>query len=284
MAERYHYLISGLPDLYAADQSAERDLTTIQNDILELLSSEDARQFSYLLYRNDNKNLLRLIRDRQGIQDDSEISFYRPSAFSHQDLEEGILGLLELPVYMQQFIEEIDLQKPLTLQTENQLIGQYYEAAISDTGAFLSGYFSFKRDIKNIISAINGRRDGRDLHSILVGDTDLNRQLATSNLPDFGLGGLYPFIQEFRELIEQRLLDKLERKIDSLILDYLEQESSGHEFDEIAVFAYFLELSLAHRWLDRTKEAGRERLREIVKKVLSNSILPEQVRADELAL
>ena len=70
----------------------------------------------------------------------------------------------------------------------------------------------------------------------------------------------------------------------SLILDYIETHSEGHIFDEVAVFAYFLELSLSHRWLDRSAEEGRERLKEIVRKVLSNSVLPEQVSAEELAL
>ncbi|HBS05544.1 MAG TPA: hypothetical protein DEA96_11295 [Leptospiraceae bacterium] len=284
MSERYHYLISGLPDLYTADQGAERELDRIQSEILELLEGDDARQFQYLLYRNDNKNLLRLIRDRQGIQDDSQITFHRPAAFSHQDLEEGILGLLELPEYMQLYLEEMDLQKHLTLFSENRLIELYYEEAISNTGPFLSGYFSHKRDVKNIISAINARRDGMELANVVVGDTDLNRQLIQSNLPDFGLSQLYPFITEVRELIEQRQLNDLERRIDSLILDYIQENSMGHEFDEVAVFAYFLELSLASRWLDRSVDLGRDRLREIVKKVLSNSALPEQVRADELAL
>ncbi len=284
MSESYHYLISGLPDLYSADQSAERDLERIQAEILELLQPDDRSEFQYLLLRNDNKNLLRLIRDRQGIPDDSHISFHRPAAFSHQDLEEGILGLFELPEYMQLFLEETDLQKPLTLQGENRLIELYYEEAIENTGPFLSGFFSHKRDLKNIISAINARRDGMDLVSVLVGDTDLNRELVQSNLPDFGLSRVYPFIAEIRELIEQRQLNELEKRIDALILDYVAENSIGHEFDGVGVFAYFLELSLASRWVDRSVDLGRERLREIVKKVLSNSVLPEQVRADELAL
>ncbi|MCB1138147.1 MAG: DUF2764 family protein [Leptospiraceae bacterium] len=284
MAERYHYLISGLPELFTPEQSAERNMAGIQAEILELLSPDDASQFHYLLYRNDNKNLLRLIRDRQGVQDDSNISFFRPAAFSHQDLEEGILGIFELPQYMQTFLEETDLQKPLSLRTENRLIELYFDEAIESTGPFLSGYFSHKRDIKNILSAINARREGKEIHEVLVGDTDLNRQIATSNLPDLGLSGAYPFIPEMRELLDDRRLNELERKVDRLILDYIHENSEGHIFDEVAVFAYFLELSLAQRWLDRSADEGRDRLRDIVKKVLSNSALPEQVSAEELAL
>lgn len=284
MAERYHYLISGLPELFTSEQTAERDMARIQAEILELLEPDDAEQFRYLLYRNDNKNLLRLIRDRHGIKDESNISFYRPAAFSHQDLEEGILGIFDLPDYMQTFLEDVDTSKPLTHKTENRLIELYYEEAIEHSGDFLSEYFSYKRDIKNILSAINAKRDGVEVEEVLVGDTDLNRQLAGSNLPDFGLSSIYPFIQEVRELLDLRRLSDLERKVDSLILDFLEERSEGHIFDEVAVFSYFLELSLAARWLDRSKEEGRDRLRDIVRKVLSNSALPEQVRADELAL
>lgn len=270
--------------MFSPDQAAQRDLQRIQSEILELLEPEDRARFNYLLYRNDNKNLLRLIRDRQGIQDDSNISFHRPAAFTHQDLEEGILGIFELPDYMREFLEETDIQKPLTLETENRLIELYYQEAIANSGEFLSGYFEHKRDIKNIVIAINAKRDGKDVSQVLVGDTDLNRQIAVSNQADFGLSRIYPFIPEIRELIEHRHLNDLEKKIDSLILDYIETHSEGHIFDEVAVFAYFLELSLSHRWLDRSAEEGRERLKEIVRKVLSNSVLPEQVSAEELAL
>ena len=284
MAERYHYLIGGLPELFTTEQTAEQNLDSIQEDILELLHPTDREQFLYLLYRNDNKNLLRLIRDRQGIHDDSTISFHRPAAFTHQELEEGLIGIFPLADYMIQFLEEIDIDRPLSLASENRLIELYFDEAIERCDPFLSDYFAYKRDIKNILSAINARRDGKEVGEVLIGQTDLSHTLATSNQPDFGIAQSYPFVSRVREMLDQRQLTELERQVDGLLLDHIAETSEGHIFDEITVFAYFIELSLAARWLHRSASEGREKLRDILRKVLSNSALPQQVRADELAL
>ncbi|MCB1168209.1 MAG: DUF2764 family protein, partial [Leptospiraceae bacterium] len=168
MAERYHYLIGGLPELFTTEQTAEQNLDSIQEDILELFHFTDREQFLYLLYRNDNKNLLRLIRDRQGIHDDSTISFHRPAAFTHQELEEGLIGIFPLADYMIQFLEEIDIDRPLSLASENRLIELYFDEAIERCDPFLSDYFAYKRDIKNILSAINARRDGKEVGEVLI--------------------------------------------------------------------------------------------------------------------
>ena len=139
--------------------------------------------------------------------------------FGHEELQQPNINT----PYMREFLEETDIQKPLTLETENRLIELYYQEAIANSGEFLSGYFEHKRDIKNIVIAINAKRDGKDVSQVLVGDTDLNRQIAVSNQADFGLSRIYPFIPEIRELIEHRHLNDLEKKIDSLILDYIEE-------------------------------------------------------------
>ncbi|MCB1165010.1 MAG: DUF2764 family protein, partial [Leptospiraceae bacterium] len=100
----------------------------------------------------------------------------------------------------------------------------------------------------------------------------------------FGIAQSYPFVSRVREMLDQRQLTELERQVDGLLLDHIAETSEGHIFDEITVFAYFIELSLAARWLHRSASEGREKLRDILRKVLSNSALPQQVRADELAL
>ena len=54
----YYYLISGLPEVKLSDAKAKYDINEITQSILSSLSAKDAKLFGYLIYQNDNKNLV----------------------------------------------------------------------------------------------------------------------------------------------------------------------------------------------------------------------------------
>lgn len=82
----YHFLVNALPDL--TDRATER-LAEIRSLIEANLEGEAEQAFYYLLYRNDNKNLLKLMRKRDGILPaPTAMHFYEPAVFSFEDLED----------------------------------------------------------------------------------------------------------------------------------------------------------------------------------------------------
>ena len=280
---QYYYLKSGLPVLGTAGLSAEANLDSIRVFIESNLSPGDQAHFRYLLYRNDNKNLLRLMRAHDGVEESSHLTFNEPAVFAHQELESGFSGISELPEYMKVFVAEYRAGRlpPNVRVRENMLKESYYSEALDLPNAFLRSYFHFKRDLKNILSAINARKFGYPLEEVFIGDYDLVETLRTSRASDFGLARSHPYVSELGGLIESGDLSGLERAIDRILIDHVDEQSAGEPFGSAAVFAYFVRLSLGSRWLSLTKEGGMVELRNIMQRILARASWPTEYAEDE---
>ncbi len=280
---KYYYLKSSLPELGRPGLPAESQLGEIRTHIESNLDEVDRGHFRYLLYRNDNKNLLRLMRASEGVPETSFLAYNEPCAFAHQDLESGFAGITPLPAYMQRFVAEYragTLSAPIGVRG-SVLSAAYYEEAMSLPSPFIRDYFAYKRDLKNILSAINARRFGLPLDQSLIGEYDLTVTLRTSRASDFGLSRSHPYIGELLRLIEEPNLRGLEKEVDRILWDFLEERTAYDAFGAPAIFAYFIRLSLGNRWVSLTREAGTAELRRILNRLLVRSVWPKEFAADE---
>ena len=159
---------------------------------------------------------------------------------------------------------------------ENRLTELYYDEALQAPNAFIRSYFYFKRDLKNIVSALNARRAGYPLEEVLLGQYELSERLLDHPGADFGLGRSHPYITELAELIDGRKFKELELAIDRIQLEYVDELTAFDHFGPARVFAYFVKLSLSHRWLDLKRDAGLQELNVIIEKVLRTASLPEE--------
>lgn len=269
----YYYLLSGLPE--SDEKTAPEKIEDVQQDIDELLEETDRDAFHFFLYRNDNKNLLRILRDRDGVATYDEVEFYRPCRFSHEDLENALAGVFELPGYMQKFLEsdpKIDNEEQLR-QRENRLLEMYYEAALNHRSSFVREWFQFKQDLKNIIQAINAKKYGLPLSELLIGRSDLADQLARQPLLDQSLQKLYPYLLTLQDHIENGRMTELEKEIESLLLSFAEEKSALEPFGFSSVMLRFLHFSYDYRWAGLTEQAGKEALNRQIDSILSKANL-----------
>ena len=81
----YYYLISGLPEVKLSDAKAKYDINEITQSILSGLNAKDAKFFKYLIYQNDNKNLVSAIAKQKGLFT-PYIEHIEPSTYSKEDL------------------------------------------------------------------------------------------------------------------------------------------------------------------------------------------------------
>ncbi|WCL49068.1 DUF2764 family protein [Leptospira sp. GIMC2001] len=270
----YFYLVSSLPSVGSIDQFAESQINDIQNRILNELSIEDAENFKYLIYKNDNKNLLYVLRRKFKIKEDPLFTFHTPALFTYQELEEGILGLFELPNYMFEFLQ-LSKDEYNGSQTENLLIHLFYKEATSTQNGFLSDYFHFKRDLKNIISSINARKYGYDIDKYLLDGGRINETLRNVSSRDFGLGsGIYAFIEDLDRLLSEGKLTELEKFIDKIIIQFIDSYPWVNTFSADAVYMYFLKLSLSKRWSDLDASKGNEEMLRSLDWVIKSASIP----------
>ena len=277
LKRKYFYLIAGLPELGGTDQKAEKDAPAVLNWIRENLEPEDLRVFNYIIYRNDNKNLLYLIRRQEGYPESPLSPFQEPAVFDRRELEEGLHGLGELPAYMERFLEEERVQPRGGRRRENRLKELYYEEALQLPLPFLRGYFAFKRDLKNILCALNARKYGLPVSEVLIEPGDLRATLESSAAPDFGLGRSHEYVQRLSELMEAEHMELLELEIDAILADYIDRNSALDFYGPARVCAYALKLSLKARWMGLEKSAGMKALEDIRDRVLKTAEWPEEI-------
>lgn len=272
----YHFLVNALPDL--TDRATER-LAEIRSLIEANLEGEAEQAFYYLLYRNDNKNLLKLMRKRDGILPaPTAMHFYEPAVFSFEDLEDMLISAYEgeaaIPDYMVAFIDEEKHAGWTVRERENRLLQLYYEAGTEFPQEFIRSMFLFKRDLKNIMLALNARMHNFKITRITLGDYDLTTQVATSTQPDFGLAGVHEYIPVLINLLHAGKLVELEKEIDRLLLEHCASLVGEKLFNLNYVLYYFLELSLAHRWSVLSPEKGARALDELVADIIRSAERP----------
>lgn len=272
---QYYYLVSSLPEL--GGESFPLKPTVLREHIEANLTPADCVQFRYLLYRNDNKNLLRLMRAYQGVADEAHLTFDEPAVFTHPQLEEGFEGWEGLPPYMAEFVDACrrDRLPNNGRARENALIRRYYEAAQALPDPFLRSHFAFKRDLKNIISALNARRYGYPLDDVMVGTGETVDALTTRSSADFGLAASHPYIGEVAAAVAAEEFVALERLVDRLLVEHVDGHTEGDRFGAAQVYGYFIKYAIGYRWALLEHDETTAELQRITERVLSRATWPE---------
>lgn len=268
----FHFLVSALPEVETAGVD---DLLDIRTLIETNLAAGAREAFHYLLYRNDNKNLLKLLRKRDGVLPRTAVHFYQPAVFSFEDLDDMLIDAYEeenpLPAYIRQFLDEEKHAGFSLRERENRLVDLYYEEGIRHPQELIREMFLFKRDLKNILLALNARAQGFKINRITVGDYDLPAELAASTQADFGVAGQFGYVNELAALLKESDLVGLEKRIDELLLGRCAEVVAGRIFSLNYVLYYFLKLSLAHRWLLMSPQKGEGALEEIIEDIVTRA-------------
>ena len=258
----YYYLLSGLPEIKVSDTKAKYDLSFITGNIIESLVGKDEKYFNYLVYQEDNKNLIRVLARQKGLFC-PYTSHIVPSIFSEEILEKPEL-ISNLPNYMAKFIEESkSLEWDNVRHMENYLLGLYYEEMINSKCGFIKKYATYMRDLKNVLVALNARAlgfTGEAIQKELIGDYPLIAALTKSSANDFGVGRDIPYIITFvdafntDEIID---LSDIERIEFSLVSDFLDKEVSTKTFTTENLFSYYILLCYAFKFSSRNEEEGK---------------------------
>jgi len=258
----YYYLLSGLPEIKVSDTKAKYDLISITENITESLTGKDREYFNYLVYQEDNKNLIRVLARQKGLFCPYSEHIV-PSIFSEDILEKPEL-ISNLPNYMVKFVEECKrLEWDNVRQMENYLLGLYYEEMINSKCGFIKKHATYMRDLKNILAALNGRAlgfTGEAIQKELIGDYPLIASLTKSSANDFGVGRDIPYMATFVDAFntdEVIYLGDIEHIEFSLVSSFLDKEVSTKTFTTENLFAYYTLLCYVCRFNSRNEEEGK---------------------------
>lgn len=258
----YYYLIAGLPDIVLEQSKAPFSLAELLAELRARLHPDDFALVERLFLPHDNHNLLQLTLKTEGSWDPL-------GKYPREEMEEKLKEPGQLPAYMDQFYQAYRLDAPLWkgLSWEHQLTRLYYDYVLAHSEGFLHDWFTFERNLKNILVAWNSRAYEVPMQGQLIGENDLTAALQKSHARDFGLSRDVDFLEKLLQALERDDLMERERAVDHLRWNYIDALNTFHYFTVEVVLGYLLKFRLLERWLRLDPERGtaalKQRLQEL---------------------
>lgn len=220
------------------------------------LAAQDIGIYKLLKYRIDNVNLIHVLK--LGLKADLS------GVFNLEELSQGVRYSQGLPEYMHTFLVRLDSSSKI--EPEDILWDEYIKY-VSGKNKFLHDYFEFDRNLRNVTNAILLKKyDQAYSEKIVSSDNYVSETIISSNAPDFGLTDDMPFISEIREIIEREDYHGLERFLDILRFDIIDEFNRFSEFSLENVLGYSLQLAICERWQSLSVDEGQKRFDALAKK------------------
>lgn len=268
----YYYLISGLPDILPEDTKAPYTIDEFRNHLSNHLHREDEKLLSFLFLPKDHDNLLKILNKK----DSPKLS---PGNYAIEFLQEQIKEPLQLPAYLQKFIEHFQNEEDIfaDLNWKDQLTRLYYdylnEVIHND---FLLQWFHFEQMVSNIEVAYAAKRHEIDISKAVIGDQDMVESLKKSNLKSDSYIREIPYIDKIIRLCEADNLKDREVGIDRIKWDFLDDITTFHYFTIEKILAYTLKLIMLNRWAELSPERGKEKIEKLIEDLQSGYDIPAE--------
>ena len=279
MQKNYYYIVASLPDLIFDSPKKAVSIIDFIEDISDLLTAEHASFLELFRLGYDNSNLVNVL-DKRGKEFDVR------GNFSKEKIEEEIKFPENLPCYMLQFVEAFREEKlPYPdLSVDDQLTWLFYEKLTAHKNVFLSTWFTFDLNLRNLLAGLNCRRLAEE-HKDTSGDFALSKTIIGSNefadfvrksrTPDFSLSLDYPWVEKVLSLDRQNLVE-FEKNIDTLRWDALDEMTTFTYFQIETILAFCIKLDIVERWQRLKPEVGEEKLKRLLSDLESSYTIMEE--------
>lgn len=176
----------------------------------------------------------------------------------------------ELSTYLSEELTEMDNQLlALVSVPAKERDETYYATCHESASVFINEWATFQQQLKNVLAVLSQRilqEAGIAIDDIIVGDTEFNQALVSSSARDFGLSGVYPWVEA---VVEASSLEGVERekRLDEIQLEVLDELTPEGTFAIEEVLAYFEKYTLNARWHSCTREIGTAALEQRVSEI-----------------
>lgn len=267
----YYCLVAGLPDVAFDGNKSAYTVERFKEDIYPELSAADAVCVDLFFLERDNANMLNILRNGE----DAKIEQY--GCYSRKELEEiissaknGDTPIEGVPSYIYRFFEYYIANEGNTnVIWEDVLSAYYYKYATQCNNAFVAGWFTFNRNVNNLLVAFAARKYKMNIAEAVIGDDEIAEALRTSGARDFGLTGALDYFESVQRLSENNRLQERERQLDDIRWKWLEDNSVFNYFSVERLFVFLLKLSIIERWAKLDADKGMQRYNEMIAELKS---------------
>ncbi|MCK5729681.1 MAG: DUF2764 family protein [Draconibacterium sp.] len=275
LKKEYYCLVAGLPDLFFNENRSEFDSLIFKNELKLQLRKSDFELAKLLYLKYDNENLLNLLLVKN-------VPFNSLGNYSKDFLEAQMANPIKIPDYMIDFIRWYNKQEihELNIITENKLHSLFYEYLVSTKNQFLSEWFSFELNIKNILTVFNCEhfKYETEKHLICVGQNNLVYSLLINDRlkPEYFEEEL-PFADHIFRVAESKISpEEKEKKIDKILWDYLDEYTFFNYFTIEKILSYIIKLGIIERWMKLDIETGKALLNKLIEDIKLSYTFPEE--------
>lgn len=286
---KYFYLIAGLPDIALEDSKIAYTIENFKEEIYPYLSAKDKKLIDLFFLGYDNINVLNLLKDetaslneRGNFTSEKILHYIAVIKEATQNEDEIKIKDKDFPSYLVQFISDYFLEEKEERKTEvyleDYLSVLYYDYAQKCKNKFVSAWFEFNLNIKNILIALSGRRNKMDVSSSIIGDNPIAKALRISTVRDFGLSEQFDFMEELLKIDEINQLMEREKRVDELRWKWMEDVTLTDYFTIERLFVFLVQISMIERWNLLDSEKGDRLFRGIIDSLKNEAQIPKEFR------
>jgi hypothetical protein len=275
---QYYCLVAGLPDLQLEDGKLRYSVADFREEVYPQLDKKDRRLVDLFFLKEDNRNLLVLLKDKDAAADAK--GNYSADELTEiiRTVRDGDARQKDVPGYLYDFVEEYLAAPDATALPEDLLAAHYYRYGMACGNPFVSEWMAFNLNVNNTLAALAARKYKMEVAPAIVGDNEVAKQLRSSNARDFGLPELIDYYDSVARIQEMDDWMEREHKIDRLKWDWLEDKVFFHYFSVERIFAFLVRLDLIERWLKLDKEKGTALFRQLIAQLKEEAPMPEEFR------
>lgn len=256
----YTAFVAGLPDVSWDDRKLSLSVHDFREQAKNYISGGDEALLNLFFLPNDHVQILRLLNKQEP---DPAL----PTVYPLKQLEEELNEPVLLLPYINEFVADFkDGHLKFDAAPENVLSWMYYDYMQASGDKLVRDYTGFSMNLKNLVTALNCRKYGKEIDKAVIGDNEFSVALRTMNSKDFGLSLDYPYVEKVIALMENSNLVERERGLDLLIWDFLDEAVIFEYFSIERVISFMLKLMIIERWSKMNSESGRKVFMEMVEK------------------
>lgn len=147
----------------------------------------------------------------------------------------------------------------------------YKQAAASDNG-FIVRYFSFDKELRNILAAYTARAFNMDNSRLFVGENELTTILKNSRSEDFDLKNISEIAPRVHKIMQNKDPLEREQQIDKLRWDKTGEFTATHYLDIDVILAFIVKAFIVSRWMHLNRIAGARLFKELIAEVKGSYI------------
>lgn len=278
--KNYHCLVAGLPDLIPDDKKRYFSSAELRDYLQDELRPADFELVKLYYLPFDHENLLNLLFVDEEFQWDERGNYSR-KAFEQladkKQLENVNFSLF--PPYFRRFVllfhdEEVQFTRAGAMKF---LTEDWYKFIFGSKNEFVKTFGEYKRNILNIMLALNGRKHNIPFEDAIIGNDEIARMLKTNRSRDFGLtDDEFSDIENILQLYEIENLLERELKLDNYTWQFIDEITFFNYFTIERILGFVQKLFIAERWLELDKEKGQHIFKKLLEELESNFEFPEE--------